>query len=193
MEVRHDIEDITRQQARERAWWDKYPVMRAVGDFDAAVNAGRAVRMPDAGYGYRVAYQANPHKGVKPTHRVLENKTARMLEHVARQWLLAAEQAGVNRTDGVKGTAISLIVTSMARTLEDQESLVSRGFPAVREGSTHTKLGAFDLHIGKLKQYPQLLAILDKILSELHESGRINWIRETHDVYHIAAFPGGEG
>ena len=79
----------------------------------------------------------------------------------------------------------------MARTIEYQETLAKKGYPVVKEGSTHTKLGAFDIATKWFEENDiDSLRALEEVLEELSAEGKINIIKEPSiGVYHIALNP----
>lgn len=174
----NELVRVRDEQLREQEWWGSAPVMKTRADIDSAVESGGAVRVPEKGEGYQLS------PGIKDEFKVLEKQTFELMEQICAQW-----QSRVRGHDAMLGD-VYLRVTSLARTVEYQEELILKGYPA-SENSTHTKLGAFDLLSSWLEaNRPDLLGMLDEILEPLQQEGRINWIKEPEiGAYHIAANP----
>ena len=129
---RVELGRVSIEQEQERQWWKDVPSMRTVHDIEDALNSGRAERVEDVGIGYQVS------QGVKEEFKVLERHTYQMLQYIAHEWLSRLQRRGHTAAD------IYLRITSLARTVEYQDELISQGYPAVTD-STHVKLGAFDI------------------------------------------------
>ncbi len=169
---------IGEEQSIETSWWSDAPKMQTVTDIESAIESGAAVRVPEEGEGYRLS------PGVREEFRALDRRAFELMESIAIAW----NQAIHAKYQDLE--PVYLRITSLARTVEYQEELALRGYPAAAD-STHTRLGAFDILSSFLeKNHPYLLRDLDSILTELQAAGRINWIREPEvGAYHIALNP----
>lgn len=174
-----EIEDIRRAQRREAAWWQRKPALEDPADIETLLESGKVIRVPDQGAWYRIS-EKTPEE-----FRVLEQNTFDLLEYISKKWAEKLQKRGTS-TDN-----IFLVITSLARTKQYQEKLARQGYPAIEEGSTHTKLGAFDIAIEWFqKNRPELLEALHEVLEELSNEEKINFIEEpTVGVYHIASNP----
>gem|GEM_PF-5593316 len=176
-----ELARIRSEQKREITWWEAFPVMESQSDIDYQVSVGNAVRVHGNDF-WRIS------ENVHPARHVLENVTFSRLSTIAESWHQCVRAQRLPDHD-----TLYLVVSSMARTIEQQKKLVVDGSPAVEgSDSTHCRLGAFDLSIEGFLKYRRLdaLEVLDGILQDMHDRCLINWIKEPEiSVYHIAANP----
>jgi uncharacterized protein YcbK (DUF882 family) len=83
-----------------------------------------------------------------------------------------------------------LVITSTIRSVESQRRLIEEGKPAAVD-SSHTYGIAFDISYEGFERHdPEAMKILEEILQELHQQGKINLIHERlQKVWHIALSP----
>lgn len=184
-----EIGDIVALQRVEIEWWSGQESMQTIADLEREIAEGRAVEVEGVGKWYKIS--AN----VPGEFRVLEKRTAALLEEVANAWggrLQQLEMATAGGTfDKDEGNPF-LVISSLGRTEEYQRELQKLGFPTVGEKlSTHTKLGAFDIGIKWFADNrPDLLKVLIEVLDAMRSQNRINRIEETQiGAMHVALNP----
>jgi hypothetical protein len=179
----YDVPDAERERIMleskiEQEWLSAIPVMYLQEELTQAVEAGAALRVPDRGDGFELS------PGIPEEFRVLRPEAKVVLDAVVKEWQRRCMEQGLEMKD------VYLRITSLARTVEYETYLQSRGYPVVGEGS-HTKLMAFDILVSWLEKFaPAHLEILSRILLDLHNVKRVNLINEpTVGVYHVAVNP----
>ncbi len=184
-----ELARILEAQRIETKWWGDRKAMQTIEDINREVDEGRAVRVPNAGQWYKISDH------VPGEFRVLENRTADLLEQVANMWGQKLQELDLATEGGTFDQDAKnpfLVISSLARTVEYQRELQRRGLPAVDgEASTHTKLGAFDVGIVWFEEHrPDLLAVLVEVLDSLRAQNRINNIEEPQvGAMHVAHNP----
>lgn len=173
---KEEMAEILRQQQVEQDWWKELPQMQDDEDIVDAVLDRAAVSVAD-GENYRISERA------PEEFNVLHTRAYRLLEDIAAQW-----------REKIEDPELSLIVTSMARTIPYQRKLQQRGYPAV-ENSSHTKLVAFDISTDWLQtNAPHAYEALMEVVEPMQEAGMVNLVPEpTVGVLHVCVSPEYEG
>lgn len=167
-----EMADIIERQKIEQSWWPDLPPMQDEEDIAEAVLAREAVLVIDS-ENYRISERA------PEEFNVLRMRAQQLLEDIAAQW-----------REKITDPELSLIVTSLARTVPYQEKLQQRGYPTV-ENSSHLKLVAFDISISWLQENaPQAYEALMDVVTPMYEAGEINIVPEpTAGVLHVCVSP----
>ena len=165
-----ELQRILAEQRRELEWWGDQPAMESAEDIRAAIERGDAAWVPAEGVGYKISAK------VPEEFRALDADALATLQGIAAEW-----------KEGMKDDKLFLVVSSLARTLEYQQQLIARGYPAA-ENSTHTKLGAFDIATRWLEENrPDALAVLEKVIAARADRDELNFIREPEvGAWHVA-------
>lgn len=134
------------------------------------VNQGKLVSVKQRGYGFRVTDLTHSHRYLTPS----SNQT---LRDIAREFV---KQTGQN----------FFVVTSLTRTLHDQDRLRGVNSNAASNDSAHNYGASFDISYvrfnHKLGQNAKLDTALNTILKSFQNSGRIYYVKERQSsCYHI--------
>ncbi len=175
-----ELDLIRFSQKREQAWWDDYLTMNTLHDVEEAEKIGYLVRLPGGADYYKMS------KYVIEELRVLHPIALAALDNISLHWHACMHEQGIPCDD------LFLVVSSLTRTIERQDTLTADGYPTADGISTHCKGGAFDIGVKWYKEFDRMdaLRVLDDILGSLHRSGQINWIPEpTIGAYHVAVNP----
>ncbi|MDO8585112.1 MAG: DUF5715 family protein [bacterium] len=172
-----ELAEILAAQKLEAEWWKDAPVMQTEADIEHALGSGRAERVINGAF-FRVSANVPEH------FRVLDKETKKLLDEFAAEWGAELQRRNINPE------GLFLVISSLARTAAYQEELRVKGYPGA-EGSTHTKLGAFDIAVAWFeKNRPEVAAAVEDIAQKFFDEGRINLIREhTVGALHIARNP----
>ncbi|QTV04986.1 DUF5715 family protein [Faecalibacter bovis] len=137
---------------------------------DKLVNRGKLVAVKQRGYGWRVADLTHSHGYLIP-------KGQQVLRDIAREFV---KETGQN----------FFVVTSLTRTLKDQDRLRGVNGNASSNDSAHNYGASFDISYvrfnHKLGRNDQLDKELNRILTGFQNSGRIYFVKERlSKCYHI--------
>lgn len=137
---------------------------------DKYVNQGKLVKVKQRGYGFRTADLTHSHPYLIP-------KANQILRDIAREFV---KETGQN----------FFVVTSLTRTLKDQDRLRGVNSNASSNDSAHSYGSSFDISYVRfnhqLTTNQQLDQALNRILTSFQKQGRIYFVKERLSrCYHI--------
>jgi len=129
---------------------------------DKLVNKGKLVKVKQRGYGFRVSDLSHSHSYLVP-------KANQTLRDIAREFV---NKTGQN----------FFVVTSLTRTIHDQDRLRGVNSNASSNDSAHSYGASFDISYVRfnhnLASNPKLEKELNAILNSFQNSGRIYYVKE---------------
>lgn len=134
------------------------------------IKRGNLVKVKERGYGWRTA-------GLTHSHPYLVPKANQTLRDIAREFV---KETGQN----------FFVVTSLTRTLKDQDKLRGVNSNASSNDSSHSYGAAFDISYARFNHHVapnhKLDAALNRILKSFENSGRLYYVKERQSkCYHI--------
>lgn len=137
-------------------------LVKSKSHLNKLVNQGKLVKVKEKGYGFRVS-------GLTHSHSYLIPKANQTLRDIAREFV---KQTGQN----------FFVVTSLTRTLDDQDRLRGINSNASSNDSAHSYGASFDISYvrfnHKLEINSKLEKELDSILKSFQNSGKIYYVKE---------------
>ena len=139
-------------------------------DLDKHISRGNLVKVKQRGYGWRTA-------GLTHSHPYLVPRANQALRDVAREFVKATGQN-------------FFVVTSLTRTLKDQDKLRNVNKNASSNNSSHSYGAAFDISYVQFNHHrgpnQKLDQALHQILKSFQNSGRLFFVKERQSkCYHI--------
>ena len=137
-------------------------LVKTKSHLDKLVNQGKLVKVKERGYGFRVS-------GLTHSHSYLVPKANQTLRDIAREFV---KQTGQN----------FFVVTSLTRTLHDQDRLRGVNSNASSNDSAHSYGASFDISYVRfnhnLANNAKLERELDAVLRSFQNAGKIYYVKE---------------
>ena len=182
-----EMTEIMHAQEREYEWWKDIPAYASEFHILKAEREGEL--------------QALDEEKLEKSHFRISANTAPDLKYLRPNVIDVIMKLGIDWAKNMKKADESmertfLVLTSFVRTIDYQQELADRGYPAAEgDKSTHLRGGAVDIGIGWLEDNrPKVVELLKQTLSDMQEIEglRLNVIyEESVRAIHIAVHPDG--
>ncbi len=180
-----EMEEVKKLSETERAWWRDFPLYETNEQILEDFEKGILAKIEDDENLKLIMRFSNPE--LENWQPYLAKETARLLREVGEKWREKMRSAGLPDD-------IHLAVTSLIRTKKYQEKIIKAGKLAMPD-SPHTKGQSFDIdgcgyyiednvvNPRQCENYqeiykPLVHQILEEILSEMKDKGRLSFIQE---------------